>query len=95
MGYIVLLGVALWTGAHLFKRIAPERRAAMGDAGKGGVAVLLVGSIVLMVIGTGERAGPCVWFPPAFMVISQPAGADRLLVLRALGPGTMSGRSAA
>jgi hypothetical protein len=56
MGYILLLlGLAIWTGAHVFKRVAPERRAAMGDAGKGLVAVLLVGSIVLMVIGYRQR----------------------------------------
>ena len=42
MGYILLiLGIAVWIGAHAFKRVAPERRAGMGDAGKGLVALLL------------------------------------------------------
>lgn len=72
MGWIVLiLGVALWTGAHLFKRIAPERRTAMGDKGKGLVAVLLVGSIVLMVLG--YRATPYIEIwpnQPAFVHIN-------------------------
>ena len=45
MGYILLiLGIAIWIGAHIFKRVAPDRRAAMGDAGKALVAVLLLGS---------------------------------------------------
>ncbi|MFW5654344.1 MAG: NnrU family protein [Roseicyclus sp.] len=69
MGYIILiLGLALWAGAHLFKRLAPERRAAMGDRGKGLVAVLLLAAIVLMVIGYRNAAIVNVWFPPAFMV---------------------------
>lgn len=52
MGYLLLiLGVLLWSGAHFFKRLAPARRAAMGDSGKGLVALLLVASLVLMVFG--------------------------------------------
>ena len=39
MGWVLLiLGVALWWAAHFFKRLMPERRAAMGDAGKGAAA---------------------------------------------------------
>jgi uncharacterized membrane protein len=76
MGYIVLiLGVALWSGAHLFKRVAPERRAAMGDAAKGGVALALVLSIVLMWWGYGTvNGGPAVVSPPR-------RGINNLLVL--------------
>ncbi len=48
---ILILGVALWAGAHLFKRLAPERRAAMGEAGRLPLTLALVGSIVLMVLG--------------------------------------------
>lgn len=44
-------GLALWVAAHLYKRLAPERRAQMGDKAKGIVAVLLVVSVVLMVLG--------------------------------------------
>lgn len=51
----LILGLALWWGAHLFKRVAPGPRAAlqdrMGDASKGIFAVLLLFSVVLMVIG--------------------------------------------
>lgn len=68
MSWIVLLaGIALWWGAHLFKRIAPERRAAMGeDKGKGPIAIALVVSIVLMVIGYRWTPMVELWTPPAF-----------------------------
>ena len=39
---ILILGVALWWAAHLFKRIAPGVREPMGDKGKGVVALALV-----------------------------------------------------
>ena len=32
---ILLAGVGLWWAAHVFKRVAPARRAAMGDSGRG------------------------------------------------------------
>lgn len=69
MSFVLLvLGVALWIAAHFFKRMMPARRAAMGDRGKGMVALAIVGGIVLMVLGF--RAAPFVeiWSPPAFMV---------------------------
>lgn len=51
MMILLILGVLLWSFAHLFKRLAPAARARMGDPGKGAVALALVVSIVLMVIG--------------------------------------------
>jgi uncharacterized membrane protein len=45
---VLILGVLLWSGAHLFKRVAPDARARMGDTAKGVVAVLVLLSIVLM-----------------------------------------------
>ncbi len=48
---LLVLGVLLWSLPHLFKRIAPDARANMGDKGKGLVAVIVLASIVLMVIG--------------------------------------------
>ncbi len=52
---LLILGLVLWTGAHFFKRLAPDARAAMtekmGEKSKGIIAVVLVVSIVLMVIG--------------------------------------------
>lgn len=65
---LIILGLALWWGAHLFKRVAPDARARMGDAGKGLATVLLLLSIVLMVIGYRGVDQIDVWYPPAFMV---------------------------
>ncbi len=52
---LMILGLFLWTAAHMFKRIAPGPRQALqdrlGDASKGIIAVVLLASVVLMVIG--------------------------------------------
>lgn len=63
---ILIVGLALWVGAHFFKRAAPERRAAMGEGGKGVVAVAIVAGIVLMVIGYRGTEFIYVWSPPTF-----------------------------
>lgn len=62
--FLLVLGLALWALAHFFKRLLPARRAAMGGKGKGAVALALVVSVVLMVLG--YRAAPFVdvWYPP-------------------------------
>lgn len=51
MMFLLILGVLLWSLAHLFKRLAPAARARLGDPGKGVVAIALVLSVVLMVVG--------------------------------------------
>ncbi|GAB5448626.1 NnrU family protein [Gymnodinialimonas sp.] len=62
MSWILLIaGLALWYGAHFWKRLAPASRARMGDPGKGLVAVLVVLSIVLMVLGYRGAFGPVWW----------------------------------
>ncbi|MGH1464351.1 MAG: NnrU family protein [Cognatishimia sp.] len=48
---LLLLGLLLWYAAHFFKRLAPNRRAAMGDKGRGPVALTILAGVVLMVIG--------------------------------------------
>ncbi|PIE11682.1 MAG: hypothetical protein CSA72_00725 [Rhodobacterales bacterium] len=63
----LILGLALWSAAHLFKRVAPEARARLGDPGKGAVALALVLAVVLMVIGVRGAPFIAVWTPPAFM----------------------------
>ncbi|WP_227284385.1 MULTISPECIES: NnrU family protein [Paracoccaceae] len=69
MGYILLiLGLALFMGSHWFKRLMPARRAAMGDPGKGLVALGILAGIVLMVIGYRSAAYVNVWFPPFFLI---------------------------
>lgn len=65
---LLILGLILWIAAHFFKRVAPDARAKLGDPGKGLVAVLIVGSIVLMVIGYRAADFIYLWNPPSFMV---------------------------
>lgn len=67
--YLVLLiaGLLLWTGAHYFKRALPGPRASLGNAGKGAVAVAIVASLVLMVVGYRGAEFIPVWTPPVFM----------------------------
>jgi hypothetical protein len=48
---VLILGVLLWTGAHLFKRALPRQRAALGRAGRVVVAAAIAASIALMIIG--------------------------------------------
>ena len=67
---ILVLGVLLWMATHFFKRLMPERRAAMGDAGKGVVAVGVLASLVLIIIGYRGSGAETVqlWYPPSFLV---------------------------
>ena len=58
---LLILGLILWFAAHLFKRIAPERRAAMGDKGRGPIALALFVSLALMVIGYRMADGAVLW----------------------------------
>ncbi len=69
MGTLILIaGVALWAGAHFFKRLAPERRAAMGNAGRLYATLAIVASIVLMVIGYRMAEPVWLWVAPNWMV---------------------------
>lgn len=72
----LILGVLLWWAAHFFKRIAPEARAKMGDRGKGPVALALLVSVVLMVIGYRVAEGTFFWGRSPALV-----GINNLLVL--------------
>jgi len=65
---LLIAGLVLWTAAHYFKRLMPDQRAALGNAGKVIVAVFLVGSVVLMVQGYKAADVIPVWNPPSFMV---------------------------
>lgn len=61
----LVLGLALWSVAHLFKRVAPVQRNAltdkMGDRARGLFAGAILFSIVLMVIGYRAVEGPFWW----------------------------------
>lgn len=52
---LMILGLILWTAAHMFKRVAPGPRQAlqdrMGNGAKGMIAAILLLAVVLMVIG--------------------------------------------
>jgi len=65
---LLVLGILLWWGAHMFKRLAPASRASLGDKGKGIVALGIVLGIVLMVLGYRATEFIYVWAPPTFMV---------------------------
>ncbi len=65
---LLIAGLFLWTAAHYFKRLMPAQRAAMGNAGKGVVAVALLASVVLMVLGYRAADFIPVWTPPTFLM---------------------------
>lgn len=59
-GFLVA-GVVLWTMAHVFKRVAPERRAALGDAGRGIATVGIFAGLALMILGYRWADGAFFW----------------------------------
>lgn len=58
---LLILGLALWVGAHLFKRLAPTLHGALGPKAKPLMAVLLVASLILMVVGYRAADGTVYW----------------------------------
>ncbi|MGQ0564700.1 MAG: NnrU family protein [Gemmobacter sp.] len=64
---LLVLGLALWWAAHLFKRLAPGPRLALGEPGKAVVAVVLVAGVVLMVFGYRGAGFVPLWEPPTFL----------------------------
>ena len=65
---LLILGLLLWVAAHYFKRLMPDARAALGDKGKGLVAVAVVASVGMMILGYRSAGYVDVWTPPAFLV---------------------------
>ncbi|MBY6091968.1 NnrU family protein [Maritimibacter alkaliphilus] len=63
---LLILGILLWVLAHLFKRIAPEKRAAMGAKGRGPVAIGVGLGLICMILGYRWAPFVNVWYPPAF-----------------------------
>ena len=57
----ILLGLLLWSAFHLWKRIAPDHRAKVGEKGKGIVALGLFAALALMVIGYRHADGTIFW----------------------------------
>ncbi|MDB6180130.1 NnrU family protein [Paracoccus fistulariae] len=74
--FLLILGMALWWAAHLFKRIAPERREAMGMQGMVIMTVVLTLATILMIIGYRNSSGPVWWGRSPALV-----GINNLLIL--------------
>lgn len=72
----LILGVLLWSGAHLFKRLAPDLRASWGDKAKGPISLVLLLSLVLMVVGYRMSDGAVFWGRTPML-----AGINNLLML--------------
>lgn len=49
--FLLVFGLVLWIGAHSFQRLLPDARGRLGARGKGPVALILLLSVVLMVLG--------------------------------------------
>lgn len=64
---LLILGLVLWWGAHLLKRLAPELRARIGEKGRGIISIVLLASVALMVLGYRSAEVIDVWYPPTFM----------------------------
>lgn len=47
----LILGMILWITPHFLKRLAPDARAAMGAKAKGPIALILLISVLLMIVG--------------------------------------------
>ena len=48
---LLILGLLLWIAAHVFNRVAPEARAKLGPKGRCPIALSILVSIALMVLG--------------------------------------------
>lgn len=64
---LLIIGLILWVGAHYFRRLLPSQRMKLGDMGKGLVALGVVASLVLIIIGYRSADFIPVWSPPAFL----------------------------
>ncbi len=86
---LLILGLILWIAAHFFKRAMPEARARLGEKGKGLIALIIVASIVLMVVGYRGAGEIYVWSPPAWGVHAT----DLLMVIAVVLMGLGSSKS--
>lgn len=75
---LLILGLILWVGGHMFKRLAPEARANLGSNGDKIIGGVLLVSVVLMVIGYRAAEGAVFWGRSPAMV-----GINNLLMVLA------------
>ena len=80
---LMILGLAVWTAAHMLKRLAPDLRQSMqdkmGDGSKGVIALLILASVVLMVLGYRGADAAVLWDHSALT-----KGINNLIVLVAV-----------
>lgn len=70
---LLIVGLVVWSAAHLFKPLMPEARAGLaarlGAGPSRGVMAFLIGiGLVLTIIGFRQAPIENVWFPPAWTV---------------------------
>ena len=65
---ILILGIILWWAAHFFKRLAPELRSKLPSGGpdRGIMAVTILGSVLLMIVGYKWANFTPVYDPPTW-----------------------------
>ena len=61
-------GIILWALPHWFKRLLPNFRNSLGQTGRIGIALSILVSVVLMIIGYRSAPVITVWYPPAFLI---------------------------
>lgn len=65
---ILILGLALWIAAHGMKRLAPQLHGRLGARAKPAVALALVLSVVMMILGYRAADGDVYWGPNSALV---------------------------
>ncbi len=61
---LILLGLAVWSGAHLFPQLAPALHERLGPRARPVVAAAVLASVVLMVLGYSTWDAHWYWTPP-------------------------------
>ena len=64
----LIFGVILWALPHWFKRLMPNFRNRLGQTGRIGVALAVLVSVVLMIIGYRSAPIITVWSPPVLFI---------------------------
>lgn len=70
---LLILGLVIWTAAHVFKPLMPEARAALaarlGAGPSKGVMGAVIGlALILIIVGYRQAPVESVWFPPSWTV---------------------------
>ncbi len=73
---LLMLGVAMWSVAHLWRRLAPAHRERFGQRGKGLAAMAILASILLMIFGYREAQATAWWAATPML-----KGVNNLMVL--------------